>query len=321
MNKLMEKTKHVPVLLKEIITNFDLKQGDCFIDATLGGGGHFMALLEKLDGKGLAIGIDEDLNAILRVQEKLEASGFVLAESIENRRIFKKGGIKIILVNDNFKNLDKLQNLIKKNKVMAIFADLGLSTDQIEDTAAGFSYQNDSADLDMRLNQTSQVKASDLLNGLYKNELEKMFFELGDIAFSKSLVREIIKQRAEKPFQTVGQLKQIIQRIVPFHLRRGTNKHPEAKVFQALRIAVNQEFYNLQCFLPQAFETLASGGKLGVISFHSGEDRIVKDIFKRYEEEEAAKFINKDKYFTASEAEIIINKKSHSAKLRVIIKN
>jgi len=315
------KTKHIPVLLQETIGNLELKSGDCFIDATLGGGGHFFALLTNLKGNGSAIGIDEDKRAIIRVKEKLINEGFKVMSTEDKKNILSKNGIKITLLNENFINLDKEKKLINENPIKVIIADLGLSTDQIEDEKLGFSYQNDYADLDMRLNTDTQVKAKDLLNGLYKKELEKMFFELGDISFTKILVREILKTREKTPFQTVGQLKNIIQRIVPFYSRRGTNRHPEAKVFQAIRIAVNQELHNLQCFLPLAFETLASGGRIGVISFHSGEDRIVKNYFRDLVEKDDAKYINDERYYIAKQEELFTNKKSHSAKLRIVTKN
>ena len=326
-------TKHIPVLLQETITNLNIMPEGCFIDVTLGGGGHFFELLKKLENKGCAIGMDTDELALKRTEDKLENLNFKLIEQkSSNYKVYQRKELKVILINDNFINLKEYKEKFSEFDVKAVFADLGLSADQLEDQKLGLSFQKDTEKLDMRLDKNLKVTASDLLNGLYKNELEKMFFEFGDVAFTKNLVREIVKTRTLKPIKTVGELKQIIQRIVPFYLRRGTNKHPEAKVFQALRIAVNQELLNLQSFLPQAFETLASGGRLGVITFHSGEDRIVKDYFRDLVDTKKGEYISKvgsgdnntdftTKYFTASIEELNFNKKSHSAKLRIVSKN
>ena len=273
----MEKTKHVPVLLQEVINIFDIGPGSCLVDCTLGGAGHFLALLEKLEGKGKAIAFDQDEKAIARLVEILKQKGFTEISRLGKKLILKKEELEIILIHDNFSHLSEW---VKNNEADAILADLGLSTDQVEDEDYGFSFLNDDSILDMRLDKQSHVRACDLLNGLYKKELERLFTELADINFSKRLTSEIIKKRSEKPITKTGELKAIIQRIVPFKLRRGANKHPEAKVFQALRIAVNQEFKNLQDFLPQAFETLSLGGRMAIISFHSGEDRIIKHFFK-----------------------------------------
>lgn len=313
----MEITKHVPVLLQEVINTLNLKPADSFVDSTLGGGGHFLALLEKLDSNGKAYAFDQDINAIKRVSEILQSKGFKIAEKNEKDEILSKDKLTVTLIQDNFVNFSKW---INKNEVMlnSVIADLGLSTDQVEDENAGFSYLNDDSVLDMRLDKSSQVRACDLLNGLYKKELEKLFVELADVSFAKKLTNEIIKTRQISPLTKTGELKHIIQRIVPFYLRRGANKHPEAKVFQALRIAVNHELSNLRDFLPQAFETLASGGKLIVITFHSGEDRIVKNYFKELTEKNIARYENDDKYIEASEKEQSLNKKSHSAKMRFI---
>jgi len=320
METKQEKTKHIPVLLKEVVSTLSLKPTNVFVDATLGGGGHFLALLQQLNGQGKAYAFDQDENAISRMLEILEQDGFKTLEKKNKRKLLVKGKLEVELLQDNFANY---KNWIDKTttKIDAVIADLGLSTDQVEDEGAGFSFLNDDSILDMRLDKTSQVRACDLLNGLYKKELEKLFTELADISFAKKLTNEIIEKRKERPITKIGELKHIIQRIVPFKLRRGANKHPEAKVFQALRIAVNHELSNLRDFLPQAFETLASGGKLAVLTFHSGEDRIVKNYFRDLITNKIAQYENDDKYIVASEDELQINKKSHSAKMRYITKN
>jgi len=314
----MEKTKHVPVLLQEVINILDIGPKSCFIDCTLGGAGHFLELLKKLNGQGKAIAFDQDEKAIARLVENLKLQGFEEVSRLGKKLTLKNGELQIELIHDNFSHISEW---VKTSEVNAILVDLGLSTDQVEDESYGFSFLNDDSILDMRLDKQSQVRACDLLNGLYKKELERLFTELADVSFAKRLTNEIINKRAEAPITKAGELKAIIQRIVPFKLRRGANKHPEAKVFQALRIAVNQEFKNLQDFLPQAFETLSLGGKMAIISFHSGEDRIIKHYFKQLTLEKKARYEGDEKFIQATQKELDINSKSHSAKLRFITKN
>ena len=316
----MEKTKHVPVLLQEVINILDLKPSNSFVDVTLGGGGHFLALLKKLGSNGKAFAFDQDIKAINRVTEILLEEGFKVVEEDDKKKVFGKVELQVTLIQDNFANFSKWINK-DEIKINGIIADLGLSTDQVEDENEGFSFLNEDSILDMRLDKSSQVRACDLLNALYKKELEMLFTDLADISFAKKLTNMILEERNIKPIKTVGELKHIIQRIVPFYLRRGANTHPEAKVFQALRIAVNHELSNLRDFLPQAFETLASGGKLAVITFHSGEDRIAKNYFRNLIEKKLAQYENDNKYIEASEQEQKLNKKSHSAKIRFITKN
>lgn len=307
----MEKTKHIPVLLKESLKDLNVKPNGIYIDLTLGGGGHFKEIINKLNGNGIVIGIDKDEKAIEYVRKELS-----IDNKIGKNYELKKGSLTIILSNNNFVNLSEILKEIKINKVDGIIADLGLSTDQYR-SGIGLSYLEDT-DLDMRMEKDLTIKASDLLNALYVNELEKLFIELADFSFAKKLAKEIVRYRNEKPIKTTTQLRSIIQKIVPFKFRKGTNKHPEAKVFQALRIAINDEFNSIKQLLPQAFEALYSGGRLVIISFHSGEDKIIKNFFKEKEEENKIKYINK--LLKPSVNEIAQNSRSHSAKLRSILK-
>lgn len=307
----MNEYKHVPVMLSEAIDLLGVSEGKTIVDVTLGGAGHFKEILNKLNNKGILIGLDKDSKSIENAKEL-----FGNFKKVDGDFVKSDSSLTIILSNRNFSELEEVLKIHKIEKIDGVLADLGLATDQYK-SGLGISYLED-AELDMRMEKGLTVKASDLLNGLYQNELEKLFFELGDIFFAKRLSKEIIQTRLESPINTTTKLREIIQKIVPFKSRTGTNKHPEAKVFQALRIAVNHELYNLKQLLPQAFEALAPGGRMVIISFHSGEDRIVKEFFNNLESTNKINYLTK--LLKPSVTEIAHNSKSHSAKLRAISK-
>lgn len=307
----MNENMHIPVMLNETIDALQVRPGGIYIDVTLGGGGHFNKILEKLEGKGTIIGIDKDEKAIISFKDKIK--GFEKTGNIHTKI---SGSLKILLINRNYSDLLEILKELDIDKVDGIIADLGLATNQYQ-SGIGLSYLEDTL-LDMRMETGLKVKASDLLNGLFEKELERLFSELGNIPFAKKLTKEVIKQRNIQPIMKTKQLTSIIQKIVPYEYRKGTNKHPEAKVFQALRIAVNHELVDLRQLLPQAFEALAPGGRLVVISFHSGEDRIVKTYFRNLEQEKSIEYIFKLQ--KPAQDEILKNKRSHSAKLRAIKK-
>lgn len=307
----MTEYKHIPVMLKEAIEYLGVSEGKTIVDVTLGGAGHFKEILKKLNNKGTLIGLDKDLKSIENAKEQ-----FGEFKEVNGDFINVQGSLTIILSNKNFANLADVLKAHNIKSIDGLLADLGLATDQYK-SGLGLSYLED-ADLDMRMEKGLTVKASDLLNGLYQKELEKLFFELGDVIFAKRLSKEISEIRLVSPITKTIQLREIIQKIVPFKSRTGTNKHPEAKVFQALRIAVNHELYNLKQLLPQAFEALAPGGNLVIISFHSGEDRIVKEYFNELKSTYKINYLTKLQ--KASMTELAHNSKSHSAKLRAISK-
>jgi len=289
-----------------------------YVDATLGGGGHTLEILKQLGQGGTIIAIDRDTEAIKRFAKKLESMEFKSTKSQKDILRFNNGTIEIVLVNLNYSELSAILKKIDIKEVDGIIADLGLSSDQIDDSKRGFTFLK-KEELDMRMDTRTQVKAKDLLNGLYEKELKAMFTKLSDITFAGRLAKEIVKRRQTKIFTNTAEIKQIIQKIVPFSKRQGTQKNPEAKVFQALRIAVNDELSSLQFFLPHALESLCFGGKLVVISFHSGEDRIVKQAFKQSEREKEGSIIGE--IIKPSEEEVSRNPRSRSAKMRVIQKN
>ena len=302
---------HKPVLLKETIDSINVKEGGTYLDVTLGGGGHSDLILERMNGKGKLIVLDINKNALEKFKEKLKEEGFTMKGDQ-----VKKEKVSVQMVNENFRNIDEVIKNLEIKEFNGIIADLGLSTDQIYQVE-GISYLKNT-ELDMRLDDRLGVKASDLLNALYKTELENMFKNLADITFEKELVRKIIEYRKIRPFKTTTQLKHLIQEVVPLYKRKGAYKNPEAKVFQALRIAVNDEIGALKSFLPLAFEALAQEGILSVISFHSGEDRLVKNFIREMNEKGQAEIV--EKLIKPSQQEISANPRSSSARLRVMRK-
>lgn len=321
------KTKHIPVLLNEVIELLAPQTGGIYVDATLGGGGHFERMIETAgdNAKTTFIGFDHDKKAIQRVQDQLKLKfGREFTKIRENIYELVTDKDRILLINSNFENISKELDLIGIDKVDGIVADLGTSQDQLEDTERGFSFI-ESGPLDMRMDNRLGVKASDLLKVLSKQELFKLFNNLADLGQEgRQIVDAIVSTREEKEIETTDDLRKIINRAVPLKSVGsrtegiGNKRNLEARVFQALRIAVNHELFSLQQFLPQAYETLSSSGKLIIISFHSGEDRIVKHYFKDLINQKKADYL--EKLLIPSPSEIRLNTRSSSAKLRAVIK-
>ena len=292
---------HTSVLLQEAIDGLAVKSGQKYIDATLGGGGHSLAII---DAGGIVLGIDADRQAIEFVNQNF-------SEKVKEE--------KLILVKGNFKDIDSLAVSNRFEKVSGILFDLGVSSSQIDKPERGFSYLNPGP-LDMRMDQELGVKASDLVNVLGKDELIKLFNNLGDEYRSKDIVRNIIRERNEKSITTTEELAGILAHSYGF---RDVNDFAKAKsskkVFQALRIAVNDELGSLEEGLPKAFELLEQKGRMVVISFHSLEDRIVKKTFKEFEGKGVGRIITK-KPILPSPEEMDQNSRSKSAKLRIFEK-
>ena len=312
----MTKSKHVAVLLKPTVTSLQVKPEGVYVDVTLGGAGHTRKILAAMNWQGKLIAFDQDPKPIDSFKKSLIDDGFVL-DVVKGINHLHKQGLDIYLVARNFSQLEGTLAELKLGSVDGVMADLGLSTDQLFEKERGFSYLSEGK-LDMRMSPEFLVTAADLLNGLYEKELENMFLSLGDVDFYKKLSRAIVKARNLKPFTRPSELKNLVHKIVPLSSRLGTNKHPEAKVFQALRIAVNDELNHLRKFLPQAFNALRPGGRLSVITFHSGEDRIVKNDFRDRVQLNNARYVYK--ILKTEEAEKAANARSHSAKLRSIEK-
>jgi 16S rRNA (cytosine1402-N4)-methyltransferase len=253
---------HKSVLLEESIKALKLKAGSIVIDATLGGGGHALKILKLIGKKGKLIVIDADSGAIERFEKKLKK------QKIEN----------IILVQDNFRNLESILKKIGIKKVDAILADIGYSSDQLEDPKRGISFQLD-APLDMRFDQTQELTAEKIINEYNQEKLENIIKNYGEEKFYKSIVAGIIKYRKDKKIENTRELVEIIKQHVAVRYRHGKIS-PATKTFQAIRIEVNQELFSLRKFVSAAIEALNFSGRLAVISFHSLEDRIVKEIFR-----------------------------------------
>lgn len=287
---------HKPVLLNESVEGLNLKPGEIFFDGTLGSGGHTNAVIERYP-KVRVLGIDQDPEAIMRVGEKLK---------IETRL-------------SNFRHLDSALKSFGLTKVDAILLDIGLSSDQLDPPAGGvgrgFSFQKDEP-LDMRMSNTG-VTAAQILNTFSESALELILRGFGEERYSKRIATEIVRVREEKPFETTLELVEAVSRVRPRNFRDKI--HPATKTFQALRIAVNEELTALEEGIAKGFEALNPGGRLAVITFHSLEDRIVKNFFRDLAQKGQGELLNK-KPVVASESEIKENPRSRSAKLRIIKK-
>lgn len=288
---------HTSVLLKETIELLNIKPGEKYIDATLGGGGHYFAIWEK---GGIVLGIDLDQEALDYVREKIKNQ-----KTKNNEPVTIKG---------NFKDIDKIAKDQGFGEVSGIIFDLGVSAHQLDVAKRGFSFQKEGP-LDMRMDQDLNVQAKDLVNVLTERELSDLFLNFGEEKFARGIVKNIILSRKVKPIETTTELSGIIDQSVP-----GNKKiEAEARIFQALRIAINNELENIEIALSKAFNLLKKEGRIAVISFHSLEDRIVKKQFVKWKEESKGIILTKKPIVPGLE-EIERNSKSRSAKLRVLEK-
>lgn len=301
---------HDPVLLEEVVEALRLEPlahlniQARFIDATVGTGGHSQEIVKR--GAKL-LGIDAD-------RKMLEVAKRRLKQACPPRLSRKAGRFK--LVQGNFAKIDEIAKRFGFEGVDGIFFDLGVSSLHFSDISRGFSFNYPNAPLDMRVDEKGQsVTASDLLNSLRKDQLRDLFSTVMAHAPAKKLADKIIAARVEKPIKTVGEFLEVIE----WSLRRRGKLHPATLPFLALRIVVNSELENLKEALPKAFSLLASSGRLVVVSFHSGEDRLVKKFFRRAQMEEKAKLITK-KPILPGESEVARNPNSRSAKMRVLEK-
>jgi len=296
---------HIPVLTKEILNYLNLKEGGVYIDCTLGGGGHSKAILENIYPQGSLVGIDQDKEAIETAKEELKSY-------ID----------KVKLIKGNFKNLDGILSDLKIKTISGIVFDLGVSSHQLKKKERGFSFQEDSY-LDMRMDLTQEFKADILLNSYSEKDLAEIFEKYGEERFSRRIARLIVTERKKKAITTTKELTDLIIRSLPRTKKRLTWRiHPATRVFQAIRIEVNQELKALEKGLNQAIRALEDKGRICVISYHSLEDRIVKHLFKKVEREGkdqeiyGLKIITK-KPIRPSPEEVRNNPKARSAKLRV----
>lgn len=292
---------HTPVLLQECIEGLDIWPGGIYVDCTFGGGGHSKAILEQLNENGKLIVFDQDEDARKNLPDDK----------------------RVIFVPQNFRHLQRFLRLHKAAKVDGILADLGVSSHQFDEGARGFSIRFDAA-LDMRMDQRQAITAGDLLKDFSEAQLHKLFEQYGEVTNSKTLAKTIVLQRALAPIRTINEFKHAVHSIV-----KGNPQKYFAQVFQALRIEVNDELGALKELLQQTVSVLKPGGRVAIITFHSLEDRIVKNFFRDGTFEDTAiddvyghrfenpfKVITK-KPITATEKELKENTRSRSAKLRV----
>lgn len=253
---------HKPVLFREVLNYLQPKPGMVMVDCTLGGGGHSKAILERILPGGKLLAFDQDLEAIAAASAVLSPCGE------ENYQIFHR----------NFRELTKVLGTTEYPKVDGILLDLGVSSYQLDQGERGFSYQYD-APLDMRMDQTQGQKAAELVNNATLEELTGIIQDYGEEKWAKRIALFITEERRHTPIKTTGQLVEIIKKAIPSSARRE-GPHPAKRTFQALRIAVNRELEILKPTLQEAIEVLNPGGRIAVITFHSLEDRLVKETFK-----------------------------------------
>ncbi|HLC89601.1 MAG TPA: 16S rRNA (cytosine(1402)-N(4))-methyltransferase RsmH [Patescibacteria group bacterium] len=304
---------HEPVMLAEVLEILRSKPGDYLIDATAGGGGHTFSMLNRLGENGKILAIDLDPLAISQIKEKI-----------------KNQNKQIVVVNDNYKNLKKIAYDYKFNQVNGILLDLGLSSGQLSDQARGFSFLAEGR-LDMRFGDQTNLTAEKIINSYPLNQLIKIFEDFGEERLAKPIAEKIVWARKTSPIEKPAQLFSIVSEVYKKFYRGKSKINPATKIFQALRIAVNEELKNLAEFLPQAVSLLADGGRLAVLSYHSLEDKIVKDFFRQESRDclcppsfpicqcnhkKTVKIITK-KPVQASLEEINRNPRARSAKLRV----
>ncbi|OQB15691.1 MAG: Ribosomal RNA small subunit methyltransferase H [Firmicutes bacterium ADurb.Bin193] len=245
---------HTPVMPHEVISGLNIKEGGIYVDGTLGGGGH-SSLIERAGG--IVIGIDRDKTAIEAASKRLTG--------------------KFKLVHDDYANIKAILKSLNIEKIDGALLDLGVSSHQLDTPDRGFSYRYD-APLDMRMDQSSGVTAKEIVNEYEVSEIEKILFEYGEEPFARAIARKIAERRSEGSINTTLELADIIKSALPPKARRA-DKHPAKRTFQAIRIAVNDELSKLDAALRDFFGSLVSGGRLAVITFHSLEDRIVKNTF------------------------------------------
>lgn len=290
---------HIPVLLNETLTYLNIKPEGFYIDCTLGDGGHSFEIFKRLNSKGLLLSIDQDQNALDFVNEYYK-------NEIKSNWILKKS---------NFSKIDSLVDSLNR-KPDGILMDLGLSSRQLEDSHnRGFSYLEEDEPLDMRMDTDLGVKAKDLLIVLPEKELVNLFTVYGEERFSRRIAKEIKKNITN--INTVGDLTRLVYRVVP--AAHQSSKNPSRRVFQALRIVVNDELNSLKEALDKSFKLLNSKGRICVISFHSLEDRIVKNYFNNLVESGEGVLLTKEN-IAPTDQEVRDNPRSASAKLRIIEK-
>lgn len=304
--------KHISVLLNETIRELDIKSDGIYVDGTLGGGGHAFEICKQLGDKGRFIGIDQDEDAIRAASEKLA-----------------EFSSKVRIVRSNYESMKQVLQDIGIQKVDGIMLDLGVSSFQLDDKNRGFTYMEEAAPLDMRMDNRQSLTAKDIVNNYSEMDLFYMIRDYGEDRFAKNIAKHIVQKRQIKTIETTGELVAIIRGAIPMKIQ-VTGGHPAKRTFQAIRIELNRELSVLEETLDEMIDLLNPGGRICIITFHSLEDRIVKTIFRRNENpctcprefpicicgKKSKGKPTTRKPILPSEEEIETNSRSKSAKLR-----
>ena len=305
--------EHKSVLLYETIDSLNVKPDGIYVDGTLGGGGHALEVCRRLGEYGRLIGIDQDADAIAAATERL-----------------KDYKDKVTVVRSNYENIQTVLKDLGIERVDGIYLDLGVSSYQLDSPERGFTYREDDAPLDMRMDQRNDQTAADIVNGYSEFDLYRIIRDYGEDKFAKNIAKHIARARQEKPIATTGELTEIIKAAIPAKVR-AAGGHPSKRTFQAIRIELNKELEVLSNSIDTMIDLLNPGGRLSIITFHSLEDRIVKTRFKTNEDpcicprdfpvcvcgrKSKGRVITR-KPVVPSEEEVEENKRSKSSKLRV----
>ena len=307
---------HISVLLNEVLEGLNIKPDGIYVDGTLGGAGHSFEIAKRLDAGGRLIGIDRDDNAIAAATKRLEP--------------YKD---RVTIVRDNYLNTLDILDTLGIKTIDGMLLDLGVSSHQFDEGERGFSYRED-APLDMRMDRRDELTAFEVVNGYSEQELFRIIRDYGEDSFAKNIAKHIVRARSEKPIETTFELADVIKAAIPARVREGKG-HPAKKTFQAIRIEVNSELDILKDSINGLIDVLKPGGRLCIISFHSLEDKIVKNAFRTAEDpcicpkdfpvcvcgrKSKGKVITR-KAVTAGVEELEMNNRAHSAKLRVFEKS
>lgn len=293
---------HIPVLLKEVMDGLDPKPGETMIDGTANGGGHTRAIADRVAPDGKVVSIEWDKEIFKKLKSDIENSEY---------------RDRVVAVNDNYANLKNILSGLEVEKADGVLLDLGFSSVHVDISGRGFSFQKDEP-LDMRYNQDQAVTAYEIVNSWPELEIAEILKKYGEERFAYRIAKSICENRKREKIGTTLQLVDVVRGAVPAFYRKG-KINCATRTFQALRIAVNGELDNIENVLPQMIDVLSSGGRIAIISFHSLEDRIIKNFFRDKSKEGLLKIITK-KPITAAKEEAFENPRARSAKLRVAVK-